>query len=131
MMQGVWWIASRPSQADEGYGEGDRSYSQSCFRSHFGQADSQRGCAGKVPSPSRKRLVIDHVVEALCVSERRACRVVGQHRSTQRRLASPRSDEVALTADIICLAEQYSRDGYRRMTALLREYDCTDGCNTA
>ena len=56
----------------------------------------------------------------LGVSERFACRVLGQHRSTQRKVAKPRADEAALTADIIALAEQYGRYGYRRITALLR-----------
>ena len=54
------------------------------------------------------------------MSERRACRVVGQHRSTQRKPARIRSDEKPLTAAIIRLAEQYDRYGYRRITALLR-----------
>jgi putative transposase len=54
------------------------------------------------------------------VSERFACRVLGQHRSTQRKVAKPRDDEAALTSDIIALAEQYGRYGYRRITALLR-----------
>ena len=52
------------------------------------------------------------------VSERFACRVLGQHRSTQRK--KPRTAEAALTADIIALAKQYGRYGYRRITALLR-----------
>ncbi|GLQ22113.1 transposase [Algimonas porphyrae] len=63
---------------------------------------------------------MDHVQAALKVSERRACKVLGQHRSTQRKLPRPREDEAALTADIIRLAEQYGRYGYRRITALLR-----------
>jgi transposase InsO family protein len=54
------------------------------------------------------------------VSERFACRVLGQHRSTQRKAPVGRSDEGALTADIVALAEQYGRYGYRRITALLR-----------
>jgi len=53
------------------------------------------------------------------VSERFACRVLGQHRSTQRKTPTGRSDEAALTADIIALATQYGRYGYRRITALL------------
>ena len=53
------------------------------------------------------------------VSECFACRVLGQHRSTQRKTPTGRSDEVALTADIIALATQYGRYGYRRITALL------------
>ena len=63
---------------------------------------------------------MDHVQAALNVSERRACKVLGQHRSTQRKPRVVASDEAHLTADIIRLAEQYGRYGYRRITALLR-----------
>jgi len=55
------------------------------------------------------------------VSERFACRVLGQHRSTQRKIAHTPDDEAALTADIIALALQYGRYGYRRIAALLRD----------
>jgi len=51
------------------------------------------------------------------VSERRVCRVLGQHRSTQRKTPRGADDEAALTEDIIALARQYGRYGYRRMTA--------------
>ena len=54
------------------------------------------------------------------VSERFACRVLGQHRSTQRKKPEGRPDEEALTADIIRLASYYGRYGYRRITAMLR-----------
>lgn len=54
------------------------------------------------------------------VSERFACRLLGQHRSTQRKKPETTDDEAALTADIIALAKQYGRYGYRRITALLR-----------
>ena len=55
------------------------------------------------------------------VSERRVCRVLGQHRSTQRKTPRGADDEAALTEDIIAFARQYGRYGYRRVTALLRE----------
>jgi putative transposase len=55
------------------------------------------------------------------VSERRACRVLGQHRSTQRKAPRGRADEAALTADIVALATRYGRYGYRRITAMLRD----------
>ena len=55
------------------------------------------------------------------VSERRTCRVLGQHRSTQRHAAKSREDEELLVADMIELARQYGRDGYRRVAALLRD----------
>jgi len=63
---------------------------------------------------------VDHVVAELGVSERRACRVLGQHRSTQRKVPQTPDDEAALTADIIELARQYGRYGYRRITKMLR-----------
>jgi len=55
------------------------------------------------------------------VSERRACAVLRQPRSTQRKPARGRDDELALTADIVELAKAYGRYGYRRITALLRQ----------
>jgi transposase InsO family protein len=55
------------------------------------------------------------------VSERRVCRVLGQHRSTQRKAPRGADDEDALTQDIIELARTYGRYGYRRVTALLRD----------
>ena len=54
------------------------------------------------------------------MSERRVCRVLGQHRSTQRRTPSGRDDEERLTADIVELARQYGRYGYRKIAELLR-----------
>lgn len=53
------------------------------------------------------------------MSERRACAVLRQHRSTQRKAPRGRADEAALTADVIALAQTYGRYGYRRITALL------------
>jgi putative transposase len=64
---------------------------------------------------------VDHVRAELGLSERRVCRALGQHRSTQRKILTTPDDEAALTADIIALALQYGRYGYRRITALLRE----------
>jgi transposase InsO family protein len=61
------------------------------------------------------------VRRTLVVSERRACAALGQHRSTQRKAPRGRDDEERLTADIIELARQYGRYGYRKVTALLRD----------
>ena len=72
-------------------------------------------------SPAGRRRCIDHVKERLGISERRACRTLGQHRSTQRQYPSGPSDEASLTADIIELARTYGRYGYRRVTALLNQ----------
>lgn len=53
-------------------------------------------------------------------SERRACHVLGQARSSQRYAPLVPDDEDALTADIVRLAGAYGRCGYRRITALLK-----------
>jgi len=53
------------------------------------------------------------------VSERRACRLLGQARSAQRRAPHVPDDEAILTQRIIDLASEYGRYGYRRVTGLL------------
>jgi len=53
------------------------------------------------------------------VSERRACKVIGQPRSTQRHPPRVKEDESSLRNAIISLACKYGRYGYRRITALL------------
>ena len=63
----------------------------------------------------RERLGVERV------SERRACRVLGQARSTQRREQVVRKDEDRLVARMVALATQYGRYGYRRVTAMLTE----------
>ena len=60
------------------------------------------------------------VCEVLGVSERRACRVLIQARSTQRHPPVFREEEGPLTRAIVGLARQYGRYGYRRITALLQ-----------
>ena len=61
--------------------------------------------------------------ETLTVSERRACRVLGQVRRIQRYTLKMADDETVLTENIVYLASEYGRYGYRRITAMLR----TDG----
>lgn len=57
--------------------------------------------------------------QALGVSERRACRILGQHRSTQRKIPCGLPDEERLTEDIIALTEEFGRYGYRMITGML------------
>ncbi len=70
--------------------------------------------------PAQKRELVAFLRVGFALSERRACRVLGQHRSTQRKVPRGRPDEEALTADLITLVSQYGSYGYRRITALLR-----------
>jgi transposase InsO family protein len=63
---------------------------------------------------------VERVSCELHVSERRACRALGQARSTQRYEAKAAEDESRLVEEIVTLASEYGRYGYRRVTGLLR-----------
>ncbi len=55
------------------------------------------------------------------VSERRACKVIGQSRMTQRYKTKQPDKDKALTTDIKKLAKKHKRYGYRMITAKLRQ----------
>lgn len=63
------------------------------------------------------------------VSEWRACRVLWQHCSTQRHVPKGHSEEDRLVSDMIELARQFVRYGYRRMAAMFSEsgWSVSDG----
>jgi putative transposase len=63
--------------------------------------------------------MVQQICQKLVVSERRACKILGQARATQRHHSPLPSDEKRLTEEIITLANKYGRYGYRRITALL------------
>jgi len=64
---------------------------------------------------------VTSVCKTLTVSERRACRVIGQARTTQRLIQLTGGEKEKLIARIIQLATKYGRYGYRRVTALLKQ----------
>jgi hypothetical protein len=68
-------------------------------------------------------MAAEMVVEKLKFSDRRACRVLEQQRSTQRKKKKVKLDEAQLTEDMIKLAKNFGRFGYRRITALLNQQD--------
>src|SRR5262249_14262836 len=98
---------------------GERSSEEGGVGPDAGQADPEGSARGKILSPSRKRACVDHVRSQLDVSERRACAVVGQPRTTQRRRLKVPDDEAALTSAIVRLATRYGRYGYRRIREML------------
>jgi putative transposase len=118
---GVWWSEAGPSEAAEGVGARERAAAEGGVGPNAREGHSEGSRLGKVVSPARRRACVEHVVRELGVSERKACAVLGQHRSTQRKAPRGSDDEAALTADIVELAKRYGRYGYRRITALLRD----------
>jgi putative transposase len=68
-------------------------------------------------SPSRRRRGVLALQDRLGLSERRACRIAGQHRSTQRREPVLAADDVVLRARLRELSRKRPRWGYRRAHA--------------
>src|SRR5919112_2674137 len=75
------------------------------------QEPREGGGGGKLLSPARRREAVCHVKDTLSVSERRACRVVGQCRATPQYVPSQADDEEPLWARIVVLAREYGRYG--------------------
>jgi putative transposase len=71
-------------------------------------------------SPARRRDAVRFLVRKRRVSERRACTLIEQHRSTQRYEPQPAELELRLVARMNELAATHPRYGYRRVWALLR-----------
>ncbi len=63
-------------------------------------------------SPARRRACIDHVRNRFKMSERGACRVLGQHRSSRRHAPQGRAAEDHPVADTIELVRQFGHYGY-------------------
>lgn len=88
---------SRRGGAGEGRVEGDRQ--------------------GKLLDPGRRRAAGAHLMRVLAVSERFACRVTGQHRSTQRRSAASEitaDPDAPLRNWLRAWARAHARQGFRR-----------------
>jgi hypothetical protein len=63
---------------------------------------------------------VEQAREKYRLSERQACRLLGQWRETQRYESVLRTDEDALTQSIVALASEYGRYVHRRITIRLR-----------
>ena len=71
-------------------------------------------------SPAKRRRTVERIQQRFRLSQRRACSVLGQPRSTQRYDVQVPEDEAKLVQRIEALALKYGRYGYRRVTAMLR-----------
>ena len=73
-------------------------------------------------APDRRRVAVKLIQNRFGVSQRRACRVVGQHRSTQRRPKAPLSTAETELRDFARrdFARRYPRSGWREAHAVAR-----------
>ena len=117
---GVRGNEAEPGEASQGAREGEPTAEAGGGRADAGQADLEGSLRGKLLSPERRRRCVVQVRQRLGVSERRACRVLGQARSTQRRIPKRREDEEALREDVVKVARRFGRYGYRMVTGMLR-----------
>jgi putative transposase len=72
-------------------------------------------------SPARRRDAVQHLQRVLGVSQRWACQLVGQHRSTQRHRLVESDRDRALREQLRQFSRAHPRWGYRRAHALLCE----------
>ena len=97
----------------------DKRYRCTC-RGPVGQGDSEGSPGGKLLSPARRRQAVEHVRQKRDVSQRRACQVLCQPRSSQRYQAKkPPEEEKRLLRRMHELVRKYPRYGYRMIGAKL------------
>ena len=70
-------------------------------------------------TPNQKRVAVLALVDEFRVSQRRACVVVDQHRSTQRHCLVRSAEEMGLRQRIRVLAVKYLCYGYRWIHVML------------
>jgi putative transposase len=71
--------------------------------------------------PARKRTAVGHLQRELEMSQRRACKVVGQPRATQRHAPQPDAQENRLRERLNAFSRQRPRAGYRTACGQLRQ----------
>jgi putative transposase len=72
-------------------------------------------------SPARRRRAVTHLQQVFGVSQRWACQLVGQHRSTQRHQPAEPERDRALREQLRQFSRIHPRWGYRRAHAQLRQ----------
>src|SRR5262249_48655585 len=112
---------ARRGQKAQGAGGRERPAEAPRRRAGPGQANAPGGGEKKVLSAEQRRQAVRLLQERFGASERRACRVLGQQRSTQRQPPPKASaEEGRLVARMLELVRKHPRFGYRRIWALLR-----------
>ncbi len=109
----VWRAEAGPGASAESAGAGERPFAAGGGGFDAGEAGAEGSCVGKLLSAARRRACVEHVTAKLDVSERFACKVRDQHRSTQRKAPRTADDEAALTMAIIAVWPLWVSAGHR------------------
>ena len=105
---------SGDGQGAEGPPEGEHTAEEAGGRSGLGQRHLEGSREGKLLIPERRRLTVTEVRRRLgpeTVSERRACRVLGQPRTTQRYQTQRPAGERKLLAEMRSISHRRPRYG--------------------
>ncbi len=117
MAQPVRRPRGRRRQTIEGSRARKRHPEKASRRGRVGESGVERGRQGKLLTPECRRAAVAHLMSVLEVSERFACRVTGQHRSTQRHppaSQTPTDPDSALRDWLRTWARNHPRQGFRR-----------------
>ena len=88
----------------------------------YGQSTTNlKSGRGKLLVPARRRKVVQQVRRELGASERKACKVLGQARSSQRDKTRLTDMDKTVIDDLLGLHMKNPRYGYRRITIKIRE----------
>ena len=118
--EGVWRSEGGAGQTAEGVGEGKHPVETTGSRAVAREAGVTGCSGGKLLSPERRRCAVERAEMRYGMSERHACRLLGQSRGTQRYEPMRRADEDRLTAAVVALASEYGRYGYKKIAAMLQ-----------
>jgi transposase len=111
----------RRRQAAQGTGGRERPAEADRGRQGAPDPGLEEAGAGKLVSPARRRRAVEHLQQVFGVSQRWACQLVGQHRSTQRHQPAEPDRDRALCEQLRRFSRAHPRWGYRRAHAQLRE----------
>src|SRR5580704_16199937 len=112
MAERVWRAADGAGQEVKGSAERKRTAQARAGDAYAGKAGVEGHRRGKLLGPGRRRNAVQHARDR-GMSERHACRLVNQWRTTQRYQPTQLEDEDGLTQSILALASKYGRFGYR------------------
>ena len=112
---------SQRGQTPQRTGTGEHSAETIAGRRGTRQSDVEGTCRGKLLNPERRRRAVIVLQDRFRVSQRRACRLAGQNRSTQRHPAPLATiEQEKLRRRILQLARRHVRWGRRLVYHRLR-----------
>ena len=117
-----------PGAGVEATARGERAPEEDGRRAQPGQGDPAGRRSKKVVGPALKGQVAHYVLQSYQVSQRRACRLVRQHRGILF-YPSRKDPRIGLRSRMREIAQTRVRYGYRRIHVLLRREGWTSGKN--